>query len=136
VDVGVPKTINEEGRAEYEYGCMATGLKNLGNKIEIEFRNKEVKTETTAVDLLLRADGPSSSLRKILRPDVKRNYAGYVARRRTVLEGEAPGSLKYTFVVTYVSFVNASLMNLSRLPYSVVILSLVKKGHRSLDLVS
>ena len=39
-------------------------------------------------DLVVAADGPSSSIRKILEPSVERTYAGYVVIRGTVPEPE------------------------------------------------
>ncbi|KAJ4298201.1 hypothetical protein N0V90_006100 [Kalmusia sp. IMI 367209] len=39
-------------------------------------------------DLVVGADGPSSTIRSLLQPEVKRTYAGYVALRGTVREDE------------------------------------------------
>jgi len=48
--------------------------------------------------MVLGADGPSSTIRKLFAPAVKREYAGYVAWRGTILEKEASKLVKETFV--------------------------------------
>lgn len=104
IDVHVPLSEDREGDAEYQYGCAATGLKDLGDRVEVEFRNKDGEMQTISGDLILGGDGPSSSLRKILLPDVERTYAGYVAWRGTVPESEASQSLEQTFVDHFTFF--------------------------------
>ena len=63
-----------------------------------DYEDKSGKVDTMTADLVIGADGPSSTLRRILIPDVKRNYAGYVAWRGTVPEQGASVGAKETFV--------------------------------------
>ena len=90
--VAVPQRGEGEGKELYEYGCTVTGLKDVEDGVEVEYEEKtedektELRRETA--DMLIACDGGSSTVRKILLPDVQRTYAGYVAWRGTVLESE------------------------------------------------
>jgi len=53
---------------------------------------------TTEADLVIAADGPSSTVRARYHPDVKRTYAGYVAWRGTVPENEVSEEAKKVLV--------------------------------------
>src|SRR5439155_7781660 len=57
------------------------------------------KRGTVHADLLVAADGPSSSLRRLLLPAAShRTYAGYVAFRGTVPESELSAAAEQVFV--------------------------------------
>ena len=94
----VPPPIETDGQGTYEYGHMLKNVKDLGEHVEIEYEDKGGTVATTTADLVIGADGPSSTLRKILLPGVKRDYAGYVAWRGTVPEQEASPTARETFV--------------------------------------
>jgi len=66
--------------------------------------NKEGETRKEEADLVIGADGPSSTIRSILLTKVQREYAGYVAWRGTVLESAASESLKETFLDHFTFF--------------------------------
>lgn len=97
----VPEPLETDGQGAYEYGYMVKNVKDLREQVEIEYEDRRGKVDTTTADLVIGADGPNSTIRKILLPDVKRNYAGYVAWRGTVLEKEASPTAKGTFVDTF-----------------------------------
>jgi len=65
--------------------------------VEVEYEGEEGKTEKEKADMVLAADGPSSTIRKLLLPQVERKYAGYVAWRGTVPENEASSLMEDTF---------------------------------------
>lgn len=94
----LPEPIEGEGEAKYEYGHLVTGLDDRKDQVEIHFKNRDGKQGRTSADLVIGADGPSSTMRKILLPDVKRQYAGYVAWRGTIPETEASATAKEAFV--------------------------------------
>lgn len=101
----VPEKAEGEGKAEYRYGCTVTGLKDIGSKgVEVEYHDTDGKTSAIIADLVIGADGPSSTVRKILLPDVQRQYAGYVAWRGTVPECSASASAQAAFVEKFTFF--------------------------------
>ncbi|KAF3937333.1 hypothetical protein ABW19_dt0203247 [Dactylella cylindrospora] len=90
-----PKEPEGTGEAVYEYGRKMTGYKVIGDKIIVfaeKVRNDEAAGEVVEVtgDVLIGADGPSSTIRGMLEPEVQRKYVGYVAWRGTVPEKELP----------------------------------------------
>lgn len=95
----VPQEKEGEGKAEYKYGCTVTGIRDVGEKgVEVEYEDRDGKVSTTTADMVIGADGPSSTVRKILLPDVKRQYTGYVAWRGTVSEFEVSAEAQEAFV--------------------------------------
>ncbi|KAH6380646.1 hypothetical protein HBI14_241080 [Parastagonospora nodorum] len=69
---------------------------------QFEIGNSE-KGETEA-DLLIAADGPSSTIRSLLAPNNQRTYAGYVALRGTLIESEANPQTLATFSERFTFF--------------------------------
>lgn len=94
----VPEPLQTDGQGAYEYGHIVTNVKDLGEKVEIEYEERSGKVNTTTADFVIGADGPSSTLRKILLPEVKREYAGYIAWRGTIPEQKASPTAKQTLV--------------------------------------
>jgi 2-polyprenyl-6-methoxyphenol hydroxylase-like FAD-dependent oxidoreductase len=88
------------GKADYQYGCKVTSVEDLGPSegVRIRWTNKSDKEEEMTADLVIAADGASSSVRKTLLPSVQRTYAGYVALRGTVPENEISESAAEAFV--------------------------------------
>ena len=68
----------DAGSAKYEYGCNVTGFKVDDQGVTVQYTDRDKKQCTMKGDRLIGADGPSSTIRGILVPDVKRSYAGYV----------------------------------------------------------
>lgn len=116
-----PEISSTEGTARYEYGRNVTDAKEVGEKVEIVFedarRNHEDadsrsnagdnanKQGTVLADFLVAADGPSSSLRRLLLPSAPpRTYAGYVAFRGTVPECELSAAAEQVFVEKFTFF--------------------------------
>lgn len=86
------------GNVRYLYGCKVVDLRMAAPVVYSERENEslwkrmtsvvyvdlEGREERLNVDVVFGADGPSSTIRRVLRPDVERKYAGYVAWRGTV----------------------------------------------------
>ncbi len=114
----VPASEHGDGEARYEVGRKVVAVRDLGIgkglEVECELMMKdgdeargerpEDEKETLRGDLILAADGPSSTVRRIVCPEVQRSYAGYVAWRGTVPENEASETLKKTFVYRFSFF--------------------------------
>ncbi|KAI9814239.1 MAG: hypothetical protein M1827_003405 [Pycnora praestabilis] len=94
----VPEKVDGEGNGLYEYGHLVTGLRDGKDHIELDFHGRDGDKETTKADLVVAADGPSSTVRKLFEPEVSREYVGYVAWRGTVPENEASEDAKEAFV--------------------------------------
>jgi 2-polyprenyl-6-methoxyphenol hydroxylase-like FAD-dependent oxidoreductase len=93
-----PKPVPGEGEAVYDFGHTLKSLREDGATIDLEFENKDGKMGTTSADLVIAADGPSSTVRELLAPQAKRRYAGYVGWRGTVPEDIASAAAKEAFV--------------------------------------
>ena len=78
-----PEPKNGEGKASYEYGCTVADVQapdsSFSAPVTITVKHHSGETNTAEADLIIAADGPSSSVRAKYFPDVKRSYAGYVA---------------------------------------------------------
>ena len=80
--------VEDEGKATYEQGKAVTDIKCVDGSVHVVYETTNGQTETITADLVIAADGPSSSIRKILQPRLRREYVGYVAWRGTVLESD------------------------------------------------
>lgn len=72
------------GSDRYVMGAEVTAFDNRASSVEVHMSNGDSRK----ADLLVAADGVSSTARSILAPDVSPLYAGYVAWRGAVGEGE------------------------------------------------
>ena len=80
------------GTTIYDYDANVTDMKVDNDAVTI-FYEQENEKKTIKGDVLIAADGPSSSIRTLLYPNTERKYAGYIAWRGTILESEASESL-------------------------------------------
>lgn len=71
-------------KTTYRTGCMVRDVIDEGSKLKIECGGVDEQKETFRADLVIGADGASSTLRHLLEPDSQRTYAGYVCLRGTV----------------------------------------------------
>ncbi len=81
---------DERPKAVYENGCTVTDIEDAGAEgVKLTWTHKDHgEGQTATADLVIAADGASSSIRRLLAPEVERRYAGYVAWRGTVSETE------------------------------------------------
>ncbi|KAJ8115974.1 hypothetical protein OPT61_g2512 [Boeremia exigua] len=85
----VPDAGNGSVTVKHLHGHKVTGLweqKEKGGTLVVEFETTEKEKGSIEADLVIGADGPSSTIRSIFTPDVERKYAGYLALRGTVRE--------------------------------------------------
>lgn len=78
------------GDEDYHQGTAFASVQKYGNDVVAEFDNGEKKQAT----ILIGADGTLSTVRKIVEPEYKPDYAGYVAWRGLVPENEMPEAAK------------------------------------------
>jgi 2-polyprenyl-6-methoxyphenol hydroxylase-like FAD-dependent oxidoreductase len=74
------------GEDHYHAGFRLSGFEANGDTLTARFNGGQEAT----CNLLIGADGPGSTVRRQLLPDVHSVYAGYVAWRGVVLEDDAP----------------------------------------------
>ena len=96
--VQVPSKLQGEGNTTYDYGYLVNEVEYEEDKVKLGFIDKEGNEGATSADFVIAADGPSSTVRRILLPQVQRRYAGYVAWRGTVPENDVSVDSKATFV--------------------------------------
>ena len=94
----VPMKAEGEGESRYEYGHTVVGLTEEGSQVEVIYQGKDGSRKTAKADMVIGADGASSTTRNIFLPDIQRTYAGYVAWRGTLEEADAPRDVLDTFV--------------------------------------
>ncbi|KAK4560368.1 hypothetical protein LTR86_005564 [Recurvomyces mirabilis] len=95
----LPEVRDTDGEVKYCAGATVTNIEDKGKQVLVSYlqRGLDGKEESTTIlaDLVVAADGPSSSIRKLLEPKIERTYAGYVVIRGTVPEQEgSPESLE------------------------------------------
>ena len=94
------------GRARYEFGRELSSVRDVGEKVEVEWKSTKAEKEEIEgkegkikADYLICADGPSSHLRSLLIESAsKREYVGYVAFRGTAPEESLSQPAKEVFV--------------------------------------
>ncbi len=72
------------GRERYHLGHEATGIRQTADRVELDFAGDR----TATANLVVAADGISSSVRRAMLPDVQQRYGGYVAWRSVLDEAE------------------------------------------------
>ncbi|KAK5163479.1 uncharacterized protein LTR77_010661 [Saxophila tyrrhenica] len=97
---------DERPKADYENGCIVTNVEDAGSEgVKLTWTHKDRgEGQTATADLVVAADGASSSIRRMLMPEVERKYAGYVAWRGTVPETELSDAAKDAFVEKFTFF--------------------------------
>lgn len=85
----VPNAKDGDGEIKHLHGHRFTGLweqENNRGRLVVEYETSDKTKGSVEADLVIGADGPSSTIRNLFAPDVERKYAGYVALRGTVRE--------------------------------------------------
>ena len=80
----------------YRTGCTATNVRDEGSTLEVDFESGGNK-EGCLADLVVGADGTSSTVRNLVERGSKRSYAGYVALRGMVPTPELSERTQTTF---------------------------------------
>jgi len=106
-----------EGEARYEVDRIVVGVERHGDGMQVKFHKHDDHDTIQSVhaDLVIAADGASSSVRDLYEP-TERKYAGYVAWRGTVNErllSEQHPSAAEAFVEKFTFFHAANLQILS-----------------------
>lgn len=109
----IPEPTAIEGHTSYEYGCTVSDIdarqssspaQRNSNSVKITVQHQSGDTSTSEADLIIAADGPSSSIRTKYFPEIERKYVGYVAWRGTVLETKISQAATDVFVEKFSFF--------------------------------
>lgn len=78
---------SEQGNVTFRHGAKAVDIEEVGSNLQVRFEDAiNGGMHSVTSDLVIVADGSTSSLRKKLLPGVERRYSGYVSWRGTVPE--------------------------------------------------
>lgn len=108
-----PKPTEGDGIVIYDVGKRATNLTLSGSTVTVYFDNLLTNEQGSVQgDLVILADGASSSLNSVLFPAIQRTYAGYVAFRGTIPEADVSEEAKKVFdpYLSYFTFKNGYIL--------------------------
>lgn len=100
----VPDPVPGYGKAEHLHDHCVTEFKDEGDGIRVFWTTSGGEEGSILADVLIGADGPSSTIRKILCPGVERKFAGYCALRGTLPEHEASAEAREAFSERFTFF--------------------------------
>jgi 2-polyprenyl-6-methoxyphenol hydroxylase-like FAD-dependent oxidoreductase len=108
----VPKPVPGHGNAVHFHDRTATSIKEergdsedgQGGGVRVFWKNSQGDEDSILADIVVGADGPSSTIRKLVQPNVERKYAGYCALRGTLAEDEASEFTKETLSERFTFF--------------------------------
>ncbi|KAK6441133.1 hypothetical protein LTR95_002630 [Oleoguttula sp. CCFEE 5521] len=84
-------------KAHYENGCTIKSVEEAGDKVKVTWTHQDSGEQSAEADVVIGADGGSSTMRRLLNPDSTRSYVGYVAWRGTLPETELSPSAAKVF---------------------------------------
>lgn len=111
-----PQPLPEEGKAEHQHDRKVTALEREGEGVRVFWESSKVAEKGSLLaDFVIGADGPSSTVRKLLQSDAHRTYAGYCALRGTVPEGQVSQAAREAFAERFTFFHASGLQILAYL---------------------
>lgn len=81
----------------YRTGCSVYGVEPEGPGMKVEFALESGAKESIRADLVIGADGPSSTVRYLVEPETQRSYVGYVCLRGMVPSSQLSELSRSTF---------------------------------------
>lgn len=99
-----PEPLPNEGKAVHVHDRKVVGFEVQGGKVLVKWESSNGKSGTIEGDFLIGADGPSSTIRALVQPDVKRTYTGYCALRGTVPEHQVSKAAQEAFCERFTFF--------------------------------
>ncbi|KAG8163962.1 hypothetical protein KVR01_005880 [Diaporthe batatas] len=100
----VPKQRAEGGDVKHLHGYKVTGVTEQEKKVQVSYQTVEGHEGTFEADLVIGADGPSSTIRSVFEPNLQRTYAGYVALRGTIREDQVSPETREAFSERFTFF--------------------------------
>ncbi|KAK8856062.1 FAD/NAD(P)-binding domain-containing protein [Apiospora arundinis] len=100
----VPDRKPTDGKSVHIHDRNVTDIKERDDGVEVFWESGGGKKGSIRADVLIGADGPSSTIRTLLTPEIQRVYAGYCALRGTVPEGEVSDAAREAFCERFTFF--------------------------------
>lgn len=100
----VPEPVPEHGKSVYLHDHNINDIKEEDDQVRVFWKTSKGEEGSTIADMLVGADGPSSTVRKILQPEVERTYAGYCALRGTIMESQVSEATREAFAERFTFF--------------------------------
>ncbi|CAI6334770.1 unnamed protein product [Periconia digitata] len=100
----IPAEFEGEKRVRHLHDHKVTGIRDEGAIVVVSYTTTGGQKEEMEADLVIGADGPSSTIRSILHPPTQRTYAGYVALRGTVPEEDVTPKTREAFSERFTFF--------------------------------
>ncbi|KAI8626190.1 FAD/NAD(P)-binding domain-containing protein [Xylariaceae sp. FL1651] len=106
----VPDPVPGHGKAVHLHDRNVTDIKEEKDEegrtagVRVFWKSSHGDEGSILADIVVGADGPSSTIRKLVQPDVERTYAGYCALRGTLPESEASEETRETFCERFTFF--------------------------------
>lgn len=110
-----PAPLPHEGNVVHIHDRKVTALQPDGDQVSVAWETSKGEKGSIVADFVIGADGPSSTVRRILQPEVERTYAGYCALRGTVPEDEVSAAAKEAFSERFTFFHAAGIQILAYL---------------------
>ncbi|KAI1855612.1 hypothetical protein JX266_000477 [Neoarthrinium moseri] len=93
-----------DGMAIHLHDHNVTEIKEDGQGVRVFWKTSRGEEGSIVGDIIIGADGPSSTVRKLLQPGVERAYAGYCALRGTIREDSVSEATRETFSERFTFF--------------------------------
>lgn len=100
----VPDGKPTDGKTVHLHDRNVTDIKERDDGVEVFWKSASGEEGSIQADVLVGADGPSSTIGSILAPEVQRAYAGYCALRGTVPEGDVSAAAREAFCEKFTFF--------------------------------
>ncbi|KAI1326863.1 hypothetical protein F5Y16DRAFT_373657 [Xylariaceae sp. FL0255] len=100
----VPTPVPEHGDASHVHDRNVTEITEENGLIRVFWESSQGEKGSVLADIVVGADGPSSTIRSLVQPDVQRKYAGYCALRGTLPENEASEETRQAFCERFTFF--------------------------------
>lgn len=102
----VPSREAGDGDAIFDAGKKVTNISYAEGLVTVAYKDTLDDSENSAkAELVIAADGASSTIRQIMLPSVQRTYSGYVAWRGYVSEGDLSEATKNILDIKFSAFV-------------------------------
>lgn len=99
-----PSPLPDEGKALHLHDRKVTNLQPEDKEVRVFWESSQGEKGSITADFVIGADGPGSTIRKILEHQVQRTFAGYCALRGTVPEDEVSSAAKEVFSERFTFF--------------------------------